>query len=70
VSVTTANSRTASTPSNWPLAPPGVLSISDAPVYSTPFSRKRFSCGLRPETANMLPTTEFDVPTVPERSAE
>ena len=66
--MTTLNSRTASTPSNWPLAPPGVILISEAPVYSMPFNRKRFSCGRRPDTANMLPTAELDVPTPPERS--
>ena len=42
---TTLNSRTASTPRNWPLVPPGVTLMSDAPVYSTPLSRKRLSCG-------------------------
>jgi hypothetical protein len=44
--------------------------MTDAPVYSIPFSRKRFSCGLRPATANMLPTAEFEVPTPPERPLE
>jgi hypothetical protein len=43
--------------------------MSDAPVYSTPLSRKRLSCGRRPLTANMFPTEEFDVPMEPERWA-
>ena len=63
----TLNSRTASTPSNWPLVPPGVTLMSDAPVYSIPLSRNRLSCGRRPLTANMLPTEEFEVPMPPER---
>ena len=48
-------------------APPGVLLISEALVNSIPFSRKRFSCGRRPETANIFPTTEFEVPIPPAR---
>ena len=47
--------------------PPGVLLTSEALVYSTPLSRKRFSCGLRPDTANIFPTTEFEVPIPPDR---
>src|ERR1700728_684679 len=69
VSLTTLNSRTASTPSNWPLVPPGVTLMSEAPVYSTPLSRKRLSCGRRPEMENMFPTDEFEVPMLPERCA-
>ena len=56
-----------SIPSSWPEVPPGVVLIRDAPVYSIPFSRKRLSCGRRPETENMLPTEEFEVPVLPER---
>src|SRR5580698_4514371 len=67
VSLTTLNSRTASTPSSCPLVPPGVTLMSDAPVYSIPFSRKRLSCGRRPDTEYILPTDELDVPTPPER---
>ena len=39
-------------------------------VYSTPFRRKRFSvrAGL-PETANMLPIAELEVPSAPEHGA-
>jgi hypothetical protein len=36
VSLTTANSQTASTPRSWPLVPPGVLLTSEALVNSTP----------------------------------
>ena len=54
-------------PSSWPEVPPGVVLISEAPVYSMPLSRKRLSCGRRPETENMLPTEEFEVPVPPER---
>ena len=46
----------------------GVTLMSDAPVYSMPLSRKRLSWGRRPLTANMLPTEEFEVPMLPERS--
>ena len=35
MSLKTLNSRTASTPRSWPLVPPGVTLMSDAPVYST-----------------------------------
>ena len=34
--------------------------ICEALVYSTPFSRKILSCGLRPETENMFPSAELD----------
>ena len=33
-----------------------------------PFSKNKFSCGRRPDTANIFPTAEFDVPTPPDRS--
>ncbi len=56
-----------SMPSSWPEVPPGVVLISEAPVYSMPLRRKRLSWGRRPETENMLPTEEFEVPTPPER---
>src|SRR5579884_4178067 len=63
--VRTLNSRTASTPSSCPLVPPGWRLISASPVYSTPFSRNRFSCGRRPDTANMFATAELETPTPP-----
>ena len=40
----------------------------EEPVYSIPFKRKRFASGRCPETENMLPTAEADVPTPPARS--
>ena len=69
VFATTLNSRMASTPSSSPLAPPGCRLISLALVNSMPFRRKMFSCGRWPETANMLPMAELEVPTPPLRAA-
>src|ERR1051325_5842805 len=40
-------------PSNCPLTPPGVMPTTLAPVYSTPFSKNRFSAGRRP-TENLF----------------
>ncbi len=59
------NSLTESMPISCPLAPPGVMLFSAAPVNSTPFSRKRFCCGRLPETANMLAVVELEIPIPP-----
>ena len=59
------NSLTASMPSTCPLAPPGVMLFSAAPVNSTPFSRNRFCWGRFPDTENMLAVVELEMPIPP-----
>ena len=43
-------------PSNSPLTPPGEIASWLDPVYSTPFTRNRFSEVRRPSTENVLPS--------------
>ena len=46
----------ASMPRSCPLAPPGVMLFSAAPVNSTPFNRNRFCCGRSPTPRTCRPS--------------
>src|SRR3990167_1869378 len=51
-------------PSNCPLAPHGNEEAMFGPVSSTPFNKKKFSDGRRPDTENQFPPPPPGLPVV------